>query len=739
MRTLLLAIWLMLVPCIYTIQAQVRLGDNLGNHKASQAINANTYNLLNVGAITQTISTELSLSASGDIGTAAYTVNVNSVFKIKATVAGLSFTLPTPSYTTASTITVYNSGSNDFTMYGLTVNAGKATGFFYNGTAWLALSSGSSGGSGWSLIGNTGTDGGSSNFVGTTDNKDLQFKRNNILAGWLGSTNTGLGVSSLAATTGTNNTAIGVSALTANTTGTNNTVLGYNAGNAITGSNNIAIGAGAAVPTAASNNQLSIGNSIYGLNMGQATPYIGINNSAPAAALDVTGNGKFSGNLSTSGNLTQLGTGAFTTGSGTVSLNGATSISGSNTFSTGTGSVLLNGNTTLTSGNSLTFSGSTSGTVAITASPITTPYPLVLPTAQGAAGTSLTNDGTGILSWTTGSSSSAISSLMSATKANTIDNVGYAQTWTWNSSSLTNALTLSSSAATTGNLLNLANTNASHTGNVLALTSNATAPTGGIAWFNFTGAHSGNGVQIDDATTTGTAVKINANALTTGTALDISSTSANQSGTGALLLNLITSGSLGATSTTAAKIYNRNTTPSNTGLDLQATGAGATNYGLNLVANNATTTNYGAQITASGAATTNYGIYASASGATTNYALYANGDVYVTGTLSSPSDARLKKNVATLTDVLKKIESLRGVSYQYIDQQKYASGPQVGVIAQELQTVFPELVKKDSKGYLSVNYSQLTGVLIQAIKEQQQEIDLLKEQMEKVMRKLDIK
>jgi len=121
---------------ITLVHAQVRVGDNLGNHKATQAVDANNNNILNVGAFTQSIPTELSLAASGPIGTAAATVNVNSVFKIKATAAALTFTLPTPGYATASTITVYNSGSNDFTMYGLTVKTGTTAAFFYNGTGW---------------------------------------------------------------------------------------------------------------------------------------------------------------------------------------------------------------------------------------------------------------------------------------------------------------------------------------------------------------------------------------------------------------------------------------------------------------------------------------------------------------------------------------------------------------------------------------------------------------------------
>ncbi len=117
----------------------------------------------------------------------------------------------------------------------------------------------------------------------------------------------------------------------------------------------------------------------------------------------------------------------------------------------------------------------------------------------------------------------------------------------------------------------------------------------------------------------------------------------------------------------------------------------------------------------------------------------ANGDLWVDGTLNTPSDERLKKNIATLTNILDKLNKLRGVTYEFKDQQKYASGPQIGVIAQELQKVFPELVSQGADGYLAVNYSQLSAVILQAVKEQQKEIEQLQQQMEKVMNKLGMK
>jgi len=82
----------------------------------------------------------------------------------------------------------------------------------------------------------------------------------------------------------------------------------------------------------------------------------------------------------------------------------------------------------------------------------------------------------------------------------------------------------------------------------------------------------------------------------------------------------------------------------------------------------------------------------------------------------------LKTNIETLSMVLKSIDQIRGVRFEYKNQKKYATGPKIGVIAQELQTVFPEMVNLGKDGFLKVDYTQLTGVLIQAIKEQQNEI-----------------
>jgi hypothetical protein len=90
---------------------------------------------------------------------------------------------------------------------------------------------------------------------------------------------------------------------------------------------------------------------------------------------------------------------------------------------------------------------------------------------------------------------------------------------------------------------------------------------------------------------------------------------------------------------------------------------------------------------------------------------------------NSTSDINLKENIKPLEDSLNKVLQLNGVSFDWKETQQ----PSVGVIAQELEKVFPELVKTGENK--SVNYNGLIGVLIEAVKEQQKQIEELKKQI----------
>ena len=97
----------------------------------------------------------------------------------------------------------------------------------------------------------------------------------------------------------------------------------------------------------------------------------------------------------------------------------------------------------------------------------------------------------------------------------------------------------------------------------------------------------------------------------------------------------------------------------------------------------------------------------------------AAGDVYATlmaDGFNCASDARLKKDVVALDGALDKLDAIRGVNYNWIDGA-YPKERQVGVIAQEIQSVYPELVRQGGNGFLSVDYPKLTAVLLQSVKE----------------------
>ncbi|MGC4129253.1 MAG: tail fiber domain-containing protein [Bergeyella sp.] len=85
------------------------------------------------------------------------------------------------------------------------------------------------------------------------------------------------------------------------------------------------------------------------------------------------------------------------------------------------------------------------------------------------------------------------------------------------------------------------------------------------------------------------------------------------------------------------------------------------------------------------------------------------------------SDARYKANIALLETPLEKVLSLHGYSYY----NKLSEKNDIGVIAQEVEKAFPELVQTDSEGYKSVSYGNLVAPIIEAIRELSNKIDAL--------------
>jgi hypothetical protein len=122
-----------------------------------------------------------------------------------------------------------------------------------------------------------------------------------------------------------------------------------------------------------------------------------------------------------------------------------------------------------------------------------------------------------------------------------------------------------------------------------------------------------------------------------------------------------------------------------------------------------------------------------------SYGMYVNGGIYATGNIVAYSDARKKFNIVTIDNALDKVLGLRGVYYDRIQDEMYnvtgtnAGKKETGVIAQEVNVVFPEVVTYDDvNDEFGVHYGNFAGLFIEAFKEQQNQIVELKAEIEKL-------
>jgi len=117
--------------------------------------------------------------------------------------------------------------------------------------------------------------------------------------------------------------------------------------------------------------------------------------------------------------------------------------------------------------------------------------------------------------------------------------------------------------------------------------------------------------------------------------------------------------------------------------------------------------------------------------------LRVGGDIVATGNVTAyySSDERLKENIKPIDSALEKIEKINGVHFDWTDEYLKSKGEStelihpkhdIGVIAQEIEKVLPEVVVTRDDGYKAVNYEKIVTLLIEGIKELNQEIKELK-------------
>ena len=106
---------------------------------------------------------------------------------------------------------------------------------------------------------------------------------------------------------------------------------------------------------------------------------------------------------------------------------------------------------------------------------------------------------------------------------------------------------------------------------------------------------------------------------------------------------------------------------------------------------------------------------------------HVKGDAGGSGAWNAASSQKWKTDITPLNSTLDKITQIQGVTYKWkvdeFPEMSFENSTQIGIIAEELEKVFPELVNTDQNGDKSIQYGKLTPILIEAIKEQQKEMD----------------
>jgi hypothetical protein len=97
--------------------------------------------------------------------------------------------------------------------------------------------------------------------------------------------------------------------------------------------------------------------------------------------------------------------------------------------------------------------------------------------------------------------------------------------------------------------------------------------------------------------------------------------------------------------------------------------------------------------------------------------------------VTHPSDKRYKTDITPIDNAIDKINRMNGVKFNWkreaFPDKNFSADPQIGLIAQEVEAVLPEVVKTDDQGYKSLAYNKLIAVLVEAIKELNAKVEQL--------------
>ena len=120
--------------------------------------------------------------------------------------------------------------------------------------------------------------------------------------------------------------------------------------------------------------------------------------------------------------------------------------------------------------------------------------------------------------------------------------------------------------------------------------------------------------------------------------------------------------------------------------------------------------------------------------------LQVAGDI-IANSIAGSSDNRFKTNILAIENPLQKVLKLRGVTFDWktkeFPNRMFSENRALGFIAQEVEQVVPEVVQTENnlEGFKSVQYDKIVALLVEAIKEQQKQIDTLKVQVQKLKKK----